>query len=301
MTSYKSNLWSRARTIQAIRKFFIDRDYLEVETPILIPSPAPEVHIDAIRTSRGFMHTSPELCMKRLLSSGHSRIFQICKCFREGERGDIHLPEFTLLEWYKIDADYMDLMEECEELIRFVVREQDMGDKVEYQEMEIDLKGPWDRITIKEAFEKYSSLTLDECLRTGKFDETIVTEIEPQLDKSGPVFLYDYPSFLAALSRLKENDPGFAERFELYIGGLEMANAFSELNDADEQRSRFVKDEERRRRMGKEEYSFPHKFIEDLRQMPSSAGIAFGIDRLVMLLTNSPEIDQVVSFTPEEL
>jgi lysyl-tRNA synthetase class 2 len=301
LTFYKSSLWQRARIIQAIREFFIDRDYLEVETPILIPSPAPEVHIDAIRTSRGFLHTSPELCMKRLLSCGYSSIFQICKCFREGERGDIHLPEFTLLEWYKSDAEYMDLMEECEELIRFVVREQGMGDKIKYLDMEIDLKRPWERITVKEAFERYSSLALDECLQTGRFDETIVKEIEPKFDKSRPVFLYDYPSSLAALSSLKESNPALAERFELYIGGFELANAFTELNDADEQARRFVKEEEERREMGKVKYSFPNKFIEDLKQMPASAGIAFGIDRLVMLLTNSEKIDEVVSFTPEGL
>jgi lysyl-tRNA synthetase class 2 len=301
LTVYKSNLWHRARIIQSIREFFIERDYLEVETPILIPSPAPEIHIDAVRTSCGFLHTSPELCMKRLISKGYSRIFQICKCFREGEKGDIHMPEFTLLEWYKSNADYMDLMEECEELIRFVVHEQGMGDKIEYLDMEIDLTGPWKRITISEAFKRYSSVTLDACLDNGTFDEILVTEIEPKLDRSMPVFLYDYPCSLAALSRLKENNPAFAERFELYMGGLEMANAFSELNDADEQRHRFVKEEERRRQMGKVEYPFPQKFIEDLKQMPASAGIAFGIDRLIMLLTNSGKIDEVVSFKPEEL
>ncbi len=301
MTFFKPSLSKRARIIQSIRKFFIDRDYLEVETPVMIPSPAPEIYIDAVRASRGFLQTSPELCMKRLLSSGYSRIFQICKCFREGERGDNHLPEFTMLEWYRTGANYLDMMEDCEALIRFVAHEQGMGDRLKYLETEIDLKAPWERVTVTEMFERYSSLPLEECLQTDRFDEILVTDIETNLDKSRPVFLYDYPSSLAALARLKGSDSCLAERFELYMGGLEIANAFSELNDVDEQRKRFVIEEKRRRDMGKPEYCFPQRFIEDLKNMPPSAGIAFGVDRFVMLLTNSTKIDEVVSFTPEEL
>jgi len=301
LVNRKSSLWLRAAIIQTIRRFFIRRGYLEIETPNLVQSFAPEVHIDAIRAAHGFMHTSPELCMKRLLSAGYSMIFQICKCFREGEMGKHHLPEFTLLEWYRARADYMDIMEDCEELIRFVAHELERGDQIEYIGSKIDLKGPWQRITVKEAFKRYSSISMEDALESNRFDEIMILEIEPRLDMSIPTFLYDYPSSLAALARLKENDDSLAERFELYIGGLELANAFSELTNVDEQEKRFRREGERRRRLGKAEYPFPEKFIQELHNMPEAAGIAFGVDRLVMLFANKDSIDDVVSFTPEEL
>lgn len=301
LAARKSSLLLRAAITQAIRRFFIRSGYLEIETPNLIKSPAPEIHIDAISTTNGFMHTSPELCMKRLLSAGHSMIFQICKCYREGERGKYHLPEFTLLEWYRAGADYMVLMEECEDMIRFVAHELEIGDSIEYMGKVIDLKGPWKRITVREAFKRYSPIPLEEAIESNCFDEMMVEEIEPRLEISKPTFLYEYPSALGSLARLKKNDPDLAERFELYIGGLELANAFSELTDVGEQEKRFKKEMEKRRRQGKTEYPFPEKFINDLHKMPDSAGIAFGIDRLIMLFANKDSIDDVVSFTPEDL
>jgi lysyl-tRNA synthetase class 2 len=300
LAAKKSSLFLRAAIIQAIRRFFIKRGYLEIETPNLIQSPAPEVHIDAIITADGFMHTSPELCMKRLLSAGYSMIFQICKCYRKGERGKHHLSEFTLLEWYRSRADYSDLMEECEEMIGFVAQELKIGDRIEYMGKKIDLKNPWKRIKVKEAFKKYSSISMEEALESDLFDEMMVEEIEPRLSVSKPTFLYDYPSSRASLARLKEDEPALAERFELYMGGLELANAFSELNDVEEQEKRFKEEMEKRKRMGKSEYPFPERFIKELHNMPESAGIAFGLDRLVMILANKDRIDDVVSFTPEE-
>ncbi len=299
LASRESSLRSRARIIQSIRRFFIERGYLEVETPNLIPSPAPEIHIDAVNMNGGFMHPSPELCMKRMLSSVYSRIFQICKCYREKERGDLHLPEFTLLEWYRSGADYMALMEECEEMIRFVAGDIEIGTRIEYLGKGIDLKGPWERVTVHEAFERYALISPEEAIASDRFDEIMISDIEPRLCR--PTFLYDYPSSLAALARLKEENPNLAERFELYIGGLELANAFSELTDVHEQEKRFIRDIQMRRRLGKKEYPFPEKFIEDLGRMPESAGIAFGIDRFIMLFTNKAIIDDVVSFTPEEI
>jgi lysyl-tRNA synthetase class 2 len=301
LSAKESSLRLRAAVIQSIRKFFINRGYLEVETPNLIYAPAPEVHIEAVRAGKGFMHTSPELYMKRLLSCGYSMIFQVCKCFREGEKGDVHLPEFTLLEWYRAGADYMDLMEECEDMIRFAANETGQGTSIQYMDMIIDLKRSWGRITVEEAFSLYSPISLEEALDLKRFDEIMVLEIEPKLNKSGPVFLYDYPASLAALARLKDGDPSIAERFELYIGGLELANAFSELTDVQEQEKRFRRDLRIRKDLGKKEYPFPENFINDLSIMPESAGIAFGIDRLVMLFSNKGRIDDVVSFTPEGL
>jgi lysyl-tRNA synthetase class 2 len=297
----KSRLFERARAIHSIREFFINRGYLEVETPVVIPAPAPEANIDAIEASGLFLQTSPELCMKRLLAMGYSRIFQICKCFRSAERGERHLPEFTMLEWYKADADYLCLMDECEAMIRHIAGALGKEQRLFFQGKGIDLSGRWERITVRAAFLKYAGITPEKAIQAGDFDELMVTKIEPMLDTGRPVFLYDYPASQAALSRTKKGDPGVAERFELYMGGLELANAFSELTDAEEQKERFLEELESRKRNGKTVYPFPEKFINDLEFMPRSAGIAFGIDRFIMLLTDSPSIDDVVTFTPERL
>jgi lysyl-tRNA synthetase class 2 len=297
----RSHLFLRAHIIQSIRTFFIGRGYLEVETPVIIPAPAPEVNIDAIKTEGGFLQTSPELCMKRLLSTGYEKIFQICKCFRDSERGHLHLPEFTMLEWYRTGADYFDLMDECQSMVKHVVNELGIGEIFGYQEQSIDLSGEWEKMSVKEAFKKYTGTTPLKAIESGDFDEIMVSEIEPGLNNGKPVFLYNYPVTQAALSKVNIDDPEVAERFELYMGGLELANAFSELTDASEQKKRFLEETELRKKAGKIGYPFPEKFIYDLEHMPPSAGIAFGIDRFIMLLTDSPTIDEVVTFTPEKL
>jgi elongation factor P--(R)-beta-lysine ligase len=301
LSAAKSNLWPRARIIQSIRRFFVEQDFLEVETPNLIPAPAPEVHIDLVTTTRGFLHASPELCMKRLLSAGFPKIFQMCKCYRDGERGHLHLPEFTLLEWYRAEADYTDLMADCEAMISFVAGELGSRKTIEYNGKAIDLQTPWDRITVEDAFASYSPLSLKEALESDRFEEMMVVHIEPHFNNLKPIFLYDYPAPLASLARLSKERPEAAERFELYMGGLELANAFSELIDPVEQRTRFEKENDLREKYGRQRYPIPEKFLETLQDMPPSAGIAFGVDRLVMVLTNSEKIDDVVSFTPEEL
>lgn len=301
-TSLQKNLQLRARIIQAIRRFFVDRDYLEVETPIRIPAPAPEAHIDAVESEDRFLQTSPELCMKRMLAAGIDRIFQICKCFRQGERGRLHLPEMTLLEWYRADSNYLDMMDECEALINAVARMNgSKEDILTYQGNEIKLTPPWTRISVSEAFEKLGSTPLHVALERGQFDEIMVEKIEPNLAQTRPVFLYDYPASRAALARLKPQDSRFAERFELYIGGLEICNAFSELTDPVEQRKRFECETDHRRKSGKPVYPMPEKFLAALGNMPPAAGNALGIDRLVMLFSDSKQIDDVVAFAPEEL
>ena len=301
LAAKKSTLWLRARILQAIRRYFVDHDYLEVETPHLIPAPAPEIHIDAIKAEDAFLHTSPELCMKRLLSAGYDKIFQICRCFRQGERGEHHLYEFTLLEWYRAGVDYVALMDECEEMILSVSHDLGFGKKITYQERDIELKKPWERIAVKDAFMRYASITMEKALELNRFDEVMVSEIEPHLGIPKPTFLYDYPATLAALARLKENEPELAERFEIYMGGLELANAFSELTDVREQEARFIRERENRLRLGKTMYPIPEKFLKSLPQMPSSAGIALGVDRLAMIFSNKTRIDDVVPFTPEDL
>jgi len=248
-----------------------------------------------------FLHTSPELCMKRLLAAGYSRIFQITKCFRHGERGDRHLPEFTILEWYRTGIDYNALMEESQALILFVSKEMGSGGKIYYQGREIDLACPWEKITVKEAFDSYASLSLEKAIEMGRFDDAMAKEIEPNLGTKRPTFIYDYPALLSSLARLSPDNKKIAERFEIYLAGIELANGFSELNDAQEQRVRFEKELIRRRRLGKRLYKMDEKFLKSLEHMPEAAGIALGVDRLAMIFTDRDKIDGVISFTPEEV
>jgi len=300
-STIEKNLQLRAEIIQAVRQFFIENDYLEVETPCRIPAPAPEEYIDAQPSGNWYLHTSPELCMKRLLAAGHSRIFQICKCFRQNERGKKHLPELTLLEWYTAGSNYQDVMAQCEALIQFVIRTIGHEGYIRYQGSKISLNSPWPRITVAEAFDQYCSQPMEAALRENRFDELMAGDIEPRLGFNKPVFMYDYPAFRGALARLKPEDHSLAERFELYAGGLELCNAFSELTDSVEQRMRFEWEQNRRRFAGKKIYPMPEEFLRSLGDMPEAGGNAFGIDRLVMLLADTARIDDVVAFTPEEL
>ena len=293
----RATLEKRAQIIQQIRAFFIALHFLEVETPQRIPANAPELHIDAIPSSDWFLQTSPELCMKRLLAAGYDSLFQICHCWRAGERGRTHLPEYTMLEWYRSHCDYHQLMSDCETLFLHLSSEQ----QIIWQGQSIDLSPPWPRITIAEAFSRFAAISLDEALATDTFDSVIALEIEPKLPVNRPMFLTEYPSQYAALARRKPADPMVAERFELYIGGLELANAFSELTDPAEQQQRFTQEEIQRRKAGKTPYPSPEPFLKELKTLPPSAGIALGIDRLIMLFCDQNMIDKVVSFTPEQL
>jgi elongation factor P--(R)-beta-lysine ligase len=295
------NLRLRARIIRTVRQFFAENDYLEVETPIRIPAPAPEAHIDAQPSGSWFLQTSPELCMKRLLAAGYSRIFQICKCFRRNEKGRRHLPELTLLEWYTAGADYSDMMTQCEALLTDVAHSMGYRDGLCYQGRRIDLSLPWPRMTVTEAFARLAGVSVEQAIEEDRFEEVLALEIEPWLGVERPLFLCDYPAACGALARLKPSNRRLAERFELYIGGLELCNAFTELNDEDEQRVRFDVERESRRRAGLTVYPMPESFLEALKDMPDAAGNALGIDRLVMLFADTTEIDDVVAFTPEEL
>jgi len=296
-----THLGLRARIIDASRQFFNNNDYLEVDTPVRIPAPPPEAHIEAVASGDWFLQTSPELCMKRLLAAGYPRIFQICKCFRQAERGQRHLPEMTLLEWYRTGSTYLDLMNECEALITHVARQTVSGDILAYQGRHIQLAPPWPRITVKDAFEKFASCSLQAALQKDQFDEIMAVQIEPRLGLGQPVFLVDYPACRAALAKLKPQDSRYAERFELYIAGIEVCNAFSELTDPVEQRARFEHERDQRRKADKPVYPMPERFLAALEDLPTTAGNALGVDRLIMLFANAKQIDDVVAFTPEEL
>ncbi len=293
----------RLRTLitGAARRWLLEHDFLEIETPSRIPAPAPESHIDAIASEGWFLQTSPELCMKRLLAAGFNRVFQICKCFRAAERGSKHLPEFTMLEWYRAGADYRTIMIDCEEMVRFIAQEAGFGNFIEYMGARIDLGDPWPSISVRQAFRDYAAMSVEKALAEGTFNELMAFSIEPRLGHKRPQFLFDYPVELGALARKNPCDPTVAERFELYINGIELVNAFSELTDPIEQRMRFEKEMKCRASCGKTVYPFPEKFILSLDSMPQSAGAALGIDRLVMLFADKAEIGEVVAFAPEDL
>jgi lysyl-tRNA synthetase class 2 len=294
-------LQRRAALLQATRKFFIDRGFLEVDTPVRLPALAPEAHIEPETADGWYLQTSPELCMKRLLAAGCPALFQICKCFRRHERGDRHLPEFTMLEWYRSACDYQDLMDECEEFVAFLSKELSGKGLCGLGAGELHLLPSWDRLTVAEAFCRYSPVPLNEVMLAGKFDEVLCLHVEPQLGRRRPVFLYDYPASLCSLARLKAADKTIAERFELYINGLEIANGFSELTDAEEQRARFLTEMNIIRESGRVPGPMPDRFLDDLVHLRSAAGIALGMDRLAMVLWGVASIDGVVPFTPENL
>jgi lysyl-tRNA synthetase class 2 len=275
--------------------------FLEVETPQRIPANAPEEHIEPFRSGDLYLHTSPELCMKRLLCRGHDRIFQISHCWRSDERGSRHIPEFTMLEWYRSHSDYQALMKDCELLLQYISESCLSTKTVCYDSVSIAMDEVFSRVSVRDAFSEHADVSMEDAVRDGSFDEVMVTRVEPALVQDKPVFLMDYPLEMAALARPKPGDPSVAERFELYAGGLELANGFSELNDPVEQRLRFQEANRRRVSNGLPELPMPEPFLDELAAMPPSAGIALGVDRLVMLFSGATQIDEVVAFTPEEL
>ncbi len=293
-------LEQRSRLLQAIRSFFLSRQYIEVDTPIRQPILIPEAHIRPFSSDGWFLQTSPELCMKRLLASGCSRIFQICHCFRRGEQGRLHQPEFTMLEWYRTGWTYMELMEECEALVRWVLSRADLHPPARgaHGQSRCDIHGPWIRMRVAEAFDRYAHISVGEAVAGNQFEEILVTRIEPHLGRHAPVFLYDYPVEHGSLARRKVDNPAIAERFELYIQGIELANGFSELVDPVEQEQRFI---EEAALVDCDDSQIPFKLLDALHELDSAAGIALGIDRMLMILLGADSIQEVVPFSPEDL
>lgn len=291
----------RSLVVQAIRDFFSSQNFLEVDTPVRSPVVIPEAQIEPVCSEDKFLQASPELCMKRLLSQGFDHIFQMAKTFRRGERGDLHLPEFTLLEWYAPHCTYLDLMEVCQALIRFIGRRLGHTTHITYQGTTISLSSPWKKLTVADAFNTYSDISVKSALDKNRFDEIISFQIEPNLGMDTPVFLMDYPARMASLAQLKPSDPEVAQRVELYLAGIELANGFTELTDPVEQRSRFEKENAIRRHQNLAALPMPEKFLASLEFMPPAAGMALGVDRLVMLFADAACIDEVVAFTPEAL
>lgn len=336
----------REKVIDAIRFFFKNQGFHEVETPLLVKSPGTEPFLEVFETELKIAHpsldnslsqykfqpafllTSPEYAMKKLVAGGLGNIFQICKSFRNGEGlSQRHNPEFTILEWYRENADYMDIMSDFELMFLAIFESVLDSEKLEftYQGRQFDLTRPFPRLSVFEAFKKYIGLQNEDQLlsrdylvkKCQSFDYQIDEEttweeaynqlflnlIEPELAKiDKPVFIYDYPASQGALARKKTSDPRFAERFEVYLGGLELGNAFSELIDGREQKERFEEELALRKTLGKTEYDLDQDYIDALNSgMPETGGIAVGIDRLVMIFADVESIEEVVFFPAQEV
>ena len=314
----------RGSALAAVRGFFAARDFLEVETPLLVPSPGLEIHLDAVVADAGFLITSPEYQMKRLLAAGFERIYQICKCFRGNERGPHHASEFTMIEWYRADSELDAIVDDVEQLVATVARAIAGTMIVGSAERTVDVTPPWPRISVRAAMREWAGIDVTgdesaadlaaklratglEVAADAAWDDTFfaafLARVEPAIAAlERPLILYDWPVPLAALARRHPDDPLTAIRFEAYARGLELANAFGELTDPIEQRARFEDDQRIRRERGRAVYPIDDKLVAALAEgLPPSAGIALGFDRLVMLATGATTIDEVLAFTAAEL
>jgi lysyl-tRNA synthetase class 2 len=287
----------RARVLTALGEFFRTRDFLQVETPVRVPAPALEDYIDAEPSGNAWLRTSPELHMKRLLAAGYERLWQVGPCFRLGERGRRHRPEFTMLEWYRAHADWRAILQDTVELLRALAMTATGSTVCHFRGRSVDLGAPWVEITVDEAFRRYAGVDLDATLAAGHFEEVLVTRVEPRLGLDVPTILSEYPLACSGLSRQIAGRPDRVERWELYIAGMELGNACSELVDVAEQRRRFDACAELRRTAGRPVYPLDEPFMAALAHgMPDAAGIAIGLDRLVMVLAGVDAIADVIAF-----
>ncbi|XUW99431.1 MAG: amino acid--tRNA ligase-related protein [Dehalogenimonas sp.] len=294
LSKKKANLKRRAEILNFTRRFFFERGYLEVETPSLAPCPIPEAYIEPVSTECGCLLPSPELYMKPLLSAGYGDIFQICHAFRKGEKGARHSEEFTLLEYYRVCKNYLELAVETESLVLGLAESFHGSNKIPYQGMEIDLTPPWPRFSVREAFMSTCGWDPVNIQDDERFDFELATKIATLSDRR-PIIIYDFPARMASLARLKPGDRTVAERTEIFIGGLELANIFSELTDPLEQRQRF-QHELAIAQAHRKDAAIPEEFLGALSKLPEAAGGALGIDRLVMLLCDARSINDVTAF-----
>lgn len=301
-------LRERARVLAAIRQFFDAREFLEVQTPVLVPSPGLDLHLDAFEVSGGdrgaarWLITSPEYQMKRLLAEGWARIYQMTPCFRRGEIGERHNPEFVMLEWYRRHADIEAVVVDTEQLIAAVT-----GGAVILGGRTIDVRPPFERISVCAAFARFVGWSEEQTLAAADHDEdryfrAFVETVEPAIAAfDHGVFLVDFPASQASLARKKPRDPRFAERFEAYVAGVELCNGFGELVDPIEQRRRLLRDQDARRARGLPVYPIDERFLEALGRVPPSAGNALGVDRLAALTCGTTDIGDVMAFNADEL
>ena len=323
----------RGKVMEAIRDFFTLEEFTEIETPIMVAAPGMEPNLSPFKTTLhdekekkadAYLVTSPEYPCKKMLAAGMEKIFSLGKVFRNKEpystdAGEtaLHNPEFTMLEWYRAGEDYRTIMDDVERLVRFC-NDAISGSSPMARGLSLN---DWERVSVKEAFARIG-LDLDSLLNRGSmavaatekgykiapddtfddcFFKIFLSEIEPELGTERPTILYDYPVQMAALSRAKPSDPRYAERFEVYAGGMELANAFSELTDPIEQRRRLEEESKLRGARGKDQPPVDEDFIAAVGEMPPSAGIALGVDRLVMLLAGASSIKDVILFPASEI
>ena len=315
---------ARNKIIAACRAWFAERDFLEVDTPALQVSPGNEAHLHAFKTTligndgigaTRYLHTSPEFACKKLLAAGEKRIFHLGHVFRNRERTLTHAPEFTMLEWYRAQEDYRMIIEDTLALVRLAAstvaqKQFNWRDRV----CDPLIEAEW--LSVADAFQKYAGVDLLRTLNknianrdtlaaqspvefqtseswSDIFSRILVEKVEPNLGNGKITVLYEYPSCEAALARACAHDPRVAERFELYACGVELANGFGELTDANEQRRRFEEEMEIKQRMYGERYPIDEELLEALAMMPDASGVALGLDRLIMLAAGATRIDQV--------
>ena len=310
------NLRRRAELLDRTRRFFREREVLEIETPTLSRGVIVDRHLDPPRCGDFWLQTSPESFLKRFVASGGGACFEICRAYREGERGRLHNPEFTIVEWYRPGFDADVLMDEVADLVEALLGESRGREKVPYQELflrhaKVDpLEASVDElIAAARAIEsgESESLSLPEDLdsitdRDDLLDLILVAAIQPKLGRESLTFVHDYPASQAALSRLKPEDPGVGERFALYIDGVELCNGYRELLDASEQRARFVEANEQRVADGKSALPIDELFLEALEAgLPDCSGVALGFDRVVMLACGASSIDEVIAFPADRV
>jgi len=337
----KQNLEIRFAIIRLMREFFWSQGFTEVETPLILRLPGQEpnlspmkisVHDENGKTFDGFMHTSPEYAMKKMMTCGFDNIFSVCKCFRDYESfGGTHNPEFTMVEWYRAHKDFYALMDDTEQMVKYIVEGLKKlnilrpigGSTVEAERLKDYKIGDFRRMHMRDVWKEYVGVNLDDylelepmkklCVERGyDFKEDVhyedfyyrifMNDIEPHLGMDAPTFVHHFPTCMASLSKISTEDPRYAERFEIYIDGIELANAFTELTNADEQKDRLLHERAQRKEMGRDVFDIDEEFIDALRAgMPDSTGIALGVDRLVQILTGCKNINDVLVLPMEKL
>lgn len=299
-------LQARARAEAVVRDYFTAQGFLSVHTPVLVNAPGTDVYIDPIPASGGYLNPSPEFQMKRLLAGGLPRIYQFAHAFRGDESGQCHEREFTLLEWYRAHQGYDAVMRDTEQVVARALKAVCGKRRVQFGGRSIDCTPPFRRITVQQAFTHYAGVRDASALAEhdeDRYFQLLVERVEPALASAKkPVFLIDYPLSQAALARPCPRRPRYAERFELYLGGVELCNGYGELTDAREQRERFERDNLRRQEQGKPQLPLDEKLLTALQQgLPPCAGNALGFDRLIMLALGSPALDRVMAFGASQL
>ncbi len=324
----RERLAQRAQILREVRRWMESEHFLEIEPSVLAPWAGMEPSLDPLTTLAHlgveadptllYHQTSPEYAMKKLLAAGYERIYSMGKVFRDYEGSPLHQIEFTMLEWYRAEADYIVLMDDTEALVEACSIALNRSSQINYQGHQIELQRPWERITVSDAMLRWAGIDLGKCNDVASFrghareagyewmtdedSESLffklwITHVEPNLGKDRPVWIIDYPIRFGALARAKPDDSSVAERCEAYIAGIELCNGFSELTDAVEQRRRLESEQAQRKALGKEVVpEIDEDFLKAAERMPDSAGNALGIDRLVMLLTDAATIEEVVAF-----